>query len=96
MACLALGAALLGLRAGGAAVGWAFQLQDPRTILLLFLLSLATILVIGLIGVLLEIFFDACEPRDGTTFGNEYARLARVGEERHGRLGVHQDQVPQP
>jgi DsbC/DsbD-like thiol-disulfide interchange protein/cytochrome c biogenesis protein CcdA len=39
--CLALGAALLGLRAGGAAVGWAFQLQDPRVILFLLLLIVA-------------------------------------------------------
>jgi thiol:disulfide interchange protein len=38
LVCLALGAALLGLRAGGAAVGWAFQLQDPRVILVLLLL----------------------------------------------------------
>ena len=36
--CLALGGVLLALRAGGAAVGWAFQLQDPRVILLLLLL----------------------------------------------------------
>jgi thiol:disulfide interchange protein len=39
--CLALGVALLALRAGGAAVGWAFQLQDPRVILLLLLLVVA-------------------------------------------------------
>lgn len=39
--CLALGIALLALRAGGAAVGWAFQLQDPRVILLLLLLVVA-------------------------------------------------------
>jgi thiol:disulfide interchange protein len=37
--CLALGAALLALRAGGAAAGWAFQLQDPRVILILLLLT---------------------------------------------------------
>jgi thiol:disulfide interchange protein len=37
----ALGLAILLIRAGGTAVGWAFQLQDQRTILLLFLLSLA-------------------------------------------------------
>lgn len=36
--CLALGGALLALRAGGAAIGWAFQLQDPRVILILLLL----------------------------------------------------------
>jgi thiol:disulfide interchange protein len=39
--CLVLGALLLALRAGGAAVGWAFQLQDPRVILFLFLLVTA-------------------------------------------------------
>jgi DsbC/DsbD-like thiol-disulfide interchange protein/cytochrome c biogenesis protein CcdA len=37
----ALGAALLALLAGGAAAGWAFQLQDPRTIMLLLLLAVA-------------------------------------------------------
>jgi thiol:disulfide interchange protein len=37
----ALGAILLALRAGGSAAGWAFQLQDPRTIVLLTLLSVA-------------------------------------------------------
>jgi thiol:disulfide interchange protein len=41
LTCLALGALLLALRAGGAAVGWAFQLQDPRVILLLLLLVTA-------------------------------------------------------
>lgn len=39
--CLALGGGLLALRAGGAQVGWAFQLQDPRVILLLLLLVMA-------------------------------------------------------
>ncbi|WP_265570065.1 protein-disulfide reductase DsbD family protein [Sphingomicrobium nitratireducens] len=34
-----LGAVLLALRAGGTAAGWAFQLQDPRTIFLLVLLA---------------------------------------------------------
>ena len=34
----ALGAILLGLRASGAAVGWAFQLQDPRIIFVLLAL----------------------------------------------------------
>ena len=36
--CAALGAILLLLRSGGEAVGWAFQLQDPRVSLLLLLL----------------------------------------------------------
>ena len=39
--CLALGGLLLLLRAGGTMVGWAFQLQDPRVILLLLLLVTA-------------------------------------------------------
>ena len=36
-----LGVALLAIRAGGEAAGWAFQLQDPRTILILLLLATA-------------------------------------------------------
>ena len=36
-----LGGLLLAIRAGGSAAGWAFQLQDPRTILLLLLLTAA-------------------------------------------------------
>jgi thiol:disulfide interchange protein len=39
--CVALGAAVLALRAGGNSAGWAFQLQDPRVILLLLLLMTA-------------------------------------------------------
>ena len=39
--CLALGAAVLALRAGGVSAGWAFQLQDPRIIFLLLLLVTA-------------------------------------------------------
>ncbi len=38
LVCVALGGALLALRAGGATIGWAFQLQDPRVILVLLLL----------------------------------------------------------
>ena len=37
----ALGVALLAIRAGGSAAGWAFQLQDPRTIGVLLLLATA-------------------------------------------------------
>jgi cytochrome c biogenesis protein CcdA len=36
-----LGAVLLAIRAVGAEAGWAFQLQDPRTIMLLLLLAVA-------------------------------------------------------
>jgi len=39
--CVALGAAILALRAGGSTVGWAFQLQSPRTLVVLLLLSVA-------------------------------------------------------
>jgi DsbC/DsbD-like thiol-disulfide interchange protein/cytochrome c biogenesis protein CcdA len=41
LTCLALGAVLLALRASGAAVGWAFQLQEPRFVLVLLLLMTA-------------------------------------------------------
>ncbi len=41
LTCLALGGALLALRVGGVTVGWAFQLQDPRVILALLLLTTA-------------------------------------------------------
>lgn len=41
MVCLLLGGVLLALRAGGAQVGWAFQLQDPRMIFVLLLLTCA-------------------------------------------------------
>jgi DsbC/DsbD-like thiol-disulfide interchange protein/cytochrome c biogenesis protein CcdA len=37
----ALGALLLAIRAGGAEAGWAFQLQDPRAIIVLLLLATA-------------------------------------------------------
>ncbi|HEX6375154.1 MAG TPA: thioredoxin family protein [Allosphingosinicella sp.] len=48
LACLALGAVLLAVRASGAAVGWAFQLQDPRVIL--FLLLLVAAITLNLAG----------------------------------------------
>ena len=38
---LALGGLLLALRAGGAEIGWAFQLQNPVSVFLLLLLTLA-------------------------------------------------------
>jgi DsbC/DsbD-like thiol-disulfide interchange protein/cytochrome c biogenesis protein CcdA len=48
LTCLALGAVLLAVRAGGVMVGWAFQLQDPRVILVLLLLT--TAIALGLAG----------------------------------------------
>ncbi|MDR7104075.1 thioredoxin family protein [Croceicoccus sp. BE223] len=41
VAVLALGALLLGLRAAGEEVGWAFQLQEPATVVLLLVLAAA-------------------------------------------------------
>jgi DsbC/DsbD-like thiol-disulfide interchange protein/cytochrome c biogenesis protein CcdA len=42
--CLALGSLLLVLRESGEAVGWAFQLQEPRVVLVLLLLTTAVAL----------------------------------------------------
>jgi DsbC/DsbD-like thiol-disulfide interchange protein/cytochrome c biogenesis protein CcdA len=44
----ALGVALLAIRAAGTEAGWAFQLQDPRTIMMLLLL--ATAITANLVG----------------------------------------------
>ncbi len=41
LACLALGGVLLALRAAGAQLGWAFQLQDPGVVVALLLLAVA-------------------------------------------------------
>ncbi len=41
VAVLALGALLLGLRAAGEEIGWAFQLQEPATVVLLLVLAAA-------------------------------------------------------
>jgi thiol:disulfide interchange protein len=41
LTCLALGALMLAIKAGGTQIGWAFQLQDPRVIALLFVLMVA-------------------------------------------------------
>ncbi len=39
LACLALGGLLLGLRAGGSEIGWAFQLQEPGVVIALLVLA---------------------------------------------------------
>jgi len=41
LACLGLGALLLGLRAGGSEIGWAFQLQEPGVVVALLVLATA-------------------------------------------------------
>lgn len=47
LVCVGLGAAILALRAGGSAVGWAFQLQNPKMIVALLLLSVGIALNLG-------------------------------------------------
>ncbi len=48
LTCTALGGIILGLRASGASVGWAFQLQNP--FIIAFLLVLATAITLNLAG----------------------------------------------
>jgi thiol:disulfide interchange protein len=49
LACLALGALMLAIRAGGTEIGWAFQLQQPPVIALLLVLMVAiTLNLVGL------------------------------------------------
>ena len=62
----ALGLILLAIRAAGTEAGWAFQLQDPRTIMLLLLL--ATAITANLIG-LLELPVLAGRARPAGGFG---------------------------
>ena len=64
----ALGGALLAIRAGGSAAGWAFQLQDPRTIMLLLLL--ATAIALNLIGLFqLPVLAGRARPSGGFATG---------------------------
>jgi DsbC/DsbD-like thiol-disulfide interchange protein/cytochrome c biogenesis protein CcdA len=62
----ALGLVLIAIRAGGSAAGWAFQLQDPRTIMLLLLL--ATAITLNLVRVF-ELPTVAGEARPAGSFG---------------------------
>ena len=62
----ALGAILLVIRAAGSEAGWAFQLQDPRTIMLLLLL--ATAITANLVG-LLELPVLGSKARPAGSFG---------------------------
>jgi DsbC/DsbD-like thiol-disulfide interchange protein/cytochrome c biogenesis protein CcdA len=48
LSCVALGAIMLALRAGGQEIGWAFQLQEPGFVL--FLLLLMTAITANLLG----------------------------------------------
>ena len=61
-----LGAAILALRAGGNAVGWAFQLQDPRTIVVLMLLVVVlTLNLAGLFEIPTPRFVDSASGATG-------------------------------
>src|SRR5690348_12671985 len=62
----ALGAILLAIRAAGAEAGWAFQLQDPRTIMLLLLLAVA--ITANLVG-LFELHVLGGAARPAGSFG---------------------------
>ena len=62
----ALGLALLAIRAAGTEAGWAFQLQDPRTILLLLLLT--TAITLNLLRVF-ELPAVAASAMPSTSFG---------------------------
>ena len=61
-----LGALLLAIRAGGSAAGWAFQLQDPRTTIVLLLL--VTAITLNLLRVF-ELPVLAGEHSPGGSFG---------------------------
>ena len=64
----ALGLALLAIRAAGAEAGWAFQLQDPRTVMLLLLLAVA--ITLNLLGVFeLPVLGGRAEPAGGFATG---------------------------
>jgi DsbC/DsbD-like thiol-disulfide interchange protein/cytochrome c biogenesis protein CcdA len=64
----ALGVALLLIRAGGSAAGWAFQLQDPRTTMLLLLL--ATAIALNLVGLFsLPVLGGRARPSGGFATG---------------------------
>jgi thiol:disulfide interchange protein len=64
----ALGALLLAIRAAGSAAGWAFQLQDPRTIMLLLLL--ATAITANLLGLFeLPVLGGRAKPAGGFATG---------------------------
>ena len=64
----ALGLALLLIRAGGIAAGWAFQLQDPRTIMLMLLL--ATAITANLLGLFeLPVLGSRARPAGGFATG---------------------------
>lgn len=77
LVCVALGGVLLALRAGGATLGWAFQLTDPRVIVVL--LVLVTGIALNLAG-LFEI--------DAPAFANRAAARGAGGAFATGALAA--------
>jgi len=70
LACLALGALLLGLRAAGEQVGWAFQLQEPAVVAVLLLMAAAiTANFLGLFEVNLPVLSGGHEARGAFATG---------------------------
>ncbi|MET0587788.1 MAG: protein-disulfide reductase DsbD domain-containing protein [Novosphingobium sp.] len=65
LACAALGALLLLLRAGGSEIGWAFQLQEPLVVAALLLLAVAiTANLLGLFEFAVPGFATTAAPRN--------------------------------
>jgi DsbC/DsbD-like thiol-disulfide interchange protein/cytochrome c biogenesis protein CcdA len=70
VACAALGALLLALRAGGEEVGWAFQLQEPGVVAALLLLAVAiTANLLGLFEFAVPGFAAAGSPQGAFATG---------------------------
>ena len=70
IACLALGGLLLGLRAAGQEVGWAFQLQEPLVIAALLLLAVAiTANLLGLYEFMVPGFASTGSPQGAFATG---------------------------
>ena len=70
LACTALGALLLALRAAGQEVGWAFQLQEPRVVLVLLLLASAiTANLLGLFEFAVPGFAGEANPKGAFATG---------------------------
>ncbi len=70
LACLALGALLLALRAAGQQVGWAFQLQEPLVVAALLLLATAiTANLLGLYEFAIRGFARAGSPQGAFATG---------------------------
>ncbi len=70
LACIALGALLLSLRAAGEQIGWAFQLQEPLVVAALLLLAVAiTVNFLGAFEFAVPGFVGAGNPRGAFATG---------------------------